>query len=146
MQSLTCFEEIFRSHQVNGISLLAYKKLFSRHIYITVITLSFALLKEQVCQHYHFFFIISLVTFQELLAVGFYRCIRFILDESRCTLCRYSGERHAEVFPCRIFFHRLGQALEKASDWRQKILHFCVHKFQGALCCLVPAECPGRGR
>jgi len=72
MQNLTCFGQIFRSHQVNGVSLLAYKQLFSRYIYITVIALSFelfewvGLLASVMCSSLSLLF-----AYQELLGVGF---------------------------------------------------------------------------
>lgn len=47
MQNLTCFGQIFICGQVNGVSLLAYKQLFSRDVYITVLTLSFELFEGQ---------------------------------------------------------------------------------------------------
>lgn len=39
MHNLTCFGKSFRCHRENGVNLLAYKQLFSRDIYITVIKL-----------------------------------------------------------------------------------------------------------
>lgn len=94
IQDLTCFEQIFGSRQVNGVSLLAYKQLFSRDIYITVITLSFELFEGAgslafvMCPS-----LCLLFTFQKLLGVGFYTCIQFILDETRCTSCAGAVER-----------------------------------------------------
>lgn len=73
MQNLTCFGQIFRSCQVNGVGLLAYEQLFSRDIYITVITLSFELfegggsLAFVMCSSSSLLF-----TLQELLGVSFY--------------------------------------------------------------------------
>lgn len=94
MQHLTCFGQIFRSHQVNGVSLLAYKQLFSRDIYITVITLSSELFEGVGSLAFFTCSLLSLLfTFQELLGVGFYTCIQLILDETRCTSCAGTVER-----------------------------------------------------
>lgn len=94
MQSLTCFGQIFRSRQVNGVSLLAYKQLFSRRIYITVITLSFELFEGVGSLAFVTHSSLSLLfTFQELLGVGFYICIQFILYETRCISCAGTVQR-----------------------------------------------------
>ena len=94
MQNLTCFGLIFRSCQVNGVSFLAYKQLFCRGIYITVITLSFELFEGVGSLAFVMRSSISLLfTFQELLGVGFYTCIQFILDGTRCTSCAGTVER-----------------------------------------------------
>lgn len=80
------FWQIFRSHQVNGVNLLACKQSFSRDIYITVIKQSLELFEGVslsafvICSSLSLLFI-----FQELLGMGFHSCIQFILDETKHT-------------------------------------------------------------
>lgn len=100
MQNLTCFGQIFRSRQVNGVSLLAYKQLFSRDIYITIITLSFELFEGVGLLAFVMCSSLSLLfSFQELLGVGFYTCIQFILDETRGTSHAGTVERETRRGP-----------------------------------------------
>lgn len=134
------FQQIFRSHQANVVN-LAYKQLFSRDIYITVIKLSLELFEGVSLSALVMCSSLSLLSvFQELLGMGFYTCTQFILDETKYTShAQYSGERHAKVILHRILLHRLGKPLRKLWIRSTKYFILFVYLFQAPFCCLLPA-------
>lgn len=113
---LDMFWQIFRSHQVNGVNLLAYKQLFSRDIYITAITLIIRTLwRGRLISICHVFFIISFVHFPGTARNGFLclHTVYFRWNKMYFT-CRYSGERHMQrFFSAEFYCADLGKPLRK---------------------------------
>lgn len=111
------FWQIFRSQNENGVNLLAYKQLFSRDIYITVMKLSLELFEGVSSSAFVMCSSLSLLfIFQELLGMGFYTCIQFILDEAKNTSHAGTVERDCKGRSLQNFIIQTSKAFEKALD------------------------------
>lgn len=111
------FCQIFRSHNENGVNLLAYNN-YSVDIYITVIKLSLGLFEGASLSAFFICSSLSLLfIFQELLGMGFYTFIQFILDETKNTSHAGALERDTcKGHSLQNFIIQTWKAFEKALD------------------------------